>query len=90
MRMEISVESFMDIDLSAPSHQQSRSVSSIRPKDVRRNTTQPELPEHLRANEFFEIKEQSAVKTLDDILDASAHAPVSAFTDHAFAGRLGN
>ena len=60
---------------------------------------QPGLPEHLRANEFFEqmappqvveIKEQSAVKTLDDILDASAHAPVSAFTDHAFAGHLGN
>jgi len=56
------------------------------------------VPPQLRANVFFElqgveqivdIKEQSAVATLDSILDASAHAPVSAFTDHAFAGHLG-
>ena len=56
------------------------------------------LPPQLRANVFFELpgpsqvvelKEQSAVATLDSILDASAHAPVSAFTDHAFAGHLG-
>ncbi|KFY57727.1 hypothetical protein V497_05303, partial [Pseudogymnoascus sp. VKM F-4516 (FW-969)] len=56
------------------------------------------MPEHLRANEYFEqpqphqiveIKGQSAVATLDDILNASAYAPVGAFTDHTFAGRLG-
>ncbi|OBT63721.1 hypothetical protein VE03_06195 [Pseudogymnoascus sp. 23342-1-I1] len=56
------------------------------------------MPEHLRANEYFEqpqphqvveIKGQSAVATLDNILDASAYAPVGAFTDHAYAGRLG-
>lgn len=56
------------------------------------------MPEHLRANVYFEqpqphqvieIKSQSAVATLDNILDASAYAPVSAFTDHAFAGHLG-
>ncbi|KFY62868.1 hypothetical protein V496_04343 [Pseudogymnoascus sp. VKM F-4515 (FW-2607)] len=56
------------------------------------------MPEHLRANEYFEqpqphqlveIKGQSAVATLDNILDASAYAPVSAFTDHAYAGHLG-
>ncbi|EPE32196.1 hypothetical protein GLAREA_07329 [Glarea lozoyensis ATCC 20868] len=56
------------------------------------------LPPQLRASTFFdlqappqtvEMKEQSAVATLDSILDASAHAPVSAFTDHAFAGHLG-
>jgi len=56
------------------------------------------LPPQLRASAFFdlpgpdeivEVKEQSAVATLDSILDASARAPVSAFTDHAFAGRLG-
>ncbi|KAF8863923.1 hypothetical protein BDZ45DRAFT_669874 [Acephala macrosclerotiorum] len=56
------------------------------------------MPAHLRASTFFdlpaatqvvELKEQSAVATLDSILDASAHAPVSAFTDHAFAGHLG-
>jgi hypothetical protein len=65
----------------------------------RRNTRDLEhMPPHLRANAFFELpgrqevvelKEQSAVATLDSILDASAHAPVSAFTDHAFAGELG-
>ncbi|TVY20403.1 hypothetical protein LARI1_G003055 [Lachnellula arida] len=56
------------------------------------------LPPQLRASAFFdlpgpeqkvEMKEQSAVATLDSILDASAHAPVSAFTDHAYAGHLG-
>lgn len=56
------------------------------------------LPPQLRASVFFdlpepaqqvELKEQSAVATLDSILDASASAPVSAFTDHAYAGALG-
>ncbi|KAH9224489.1 hypothetical protein DL95DRAFT_378095 [Leptodontidium sp. 2 PMI_412] len=56
------------------------------------------MPPQLRASTFFdlpgpndvvELKDQSAVATLDSILDASAHAPVSAFTDHAFAGHLG-
>ncbi|KAH8819965.1 hypothetical protein F5884DRAFT_762401 [Xylogone sp. PMI_703] len=65
----------------------------------RRLTTDVQhLPAHLRASLFFELpeanqvvelKDQSAVATLDSILDASAHAPVSAFTDHAFAGHLG-
>ncbi|KAI3392618.1 hypothetical protein diail_5460 [Diaporthe ilicicola] len=57
-----------------------------------------ELPPQLRASVFFdlpgetpkiEIKDGSAMKTLDSILDAAASAPVNAFTDHAFAGRLG-
>jgi hypothetical protein len=56
------------------------------------------LPPQLRASAFFDqpglgqdidIKCASAVETLDSILDASAHAPVSAFTDHPFAGHLG-
>jgi hypothetical protein len=56
------------------------------------------LPPQLQASTFFElqdisqiveVKGESAVATLDSILDASAFAPVSAFTDHAFAGRLG-
>ena len=56
------------------------------------------LPPQLRATAFFdmpmpeqvvELKEQSAVATLDSILDASAHAPVTAFTDHLIAGHLG-
>lgn len=56
------------------------------------------LPPQLRASAFFDqpapgqvvqVREQSAVATLDSILDASAHAPVTAFTDHVFAGPLG-
>ncbi|KAK6612078.1 hypothetical protein H4I96_01291 [Botrytis cinerea] len=67
----------------------------------RRNTQDlSHMPTHLRANVFFELpqgqteamelKDQSAVATLDSILDASAHAPVTAFVDHAIAGHLGN
>lgn len=58
------------------------------------------LPPQLRASAFFDmpstetpaiaLKDGSAMATLDSILDASAKAPVSAFTDHTFAGRLGN
>ncbi|KAI0137486.1 hypothetical protein BJ170DRAFT_63734 [Xylariales sp. AK1849] len=57
------------------------------------------LPPQLRASAFFdmpsespaiELKDGSAMATLDSILDASAAAPVSAFTDHAFAGKLGD
>ena len=57
------------------------------------------LPPQLRASAFFEhksvrqeieIKSGSAVDTLDAILDAAAFAPVTAFVDHPFAGRLGN
>lgn len=56
------------------------------------------LPPQLRASAFFdlpsvtadvEIKDGSATATLDSILDTSANAPVSAFTDHTFAGKLG-
>ncbi|KAI0427958.1 hypothetical protein F5Y09DRAFT_314551 [Xylaria sp. FL1042] len=56
------------------------------------------LPPQLRASAYFELpsqapaiqlKDGSATNTLDDILNASASAPVSAFTDHAFAGSLG-
>ncbi|EFX06391.1 hypothetical protein CMQ_6712 [Grosmannia clavigera kw1407] len=56
------------------------------------------LPPQLRASAFFDlpastadvqVKNGSAMDTLDSILDAAASAPVSAFTDHAFAGRLG-
>jgi hypothetical protein len=58
-----------------------------------------ELPPQLRASVFFDlpeespkivVKDHSAMATLDSILDASASAPVSAFTDHAFAGKLGS
>ncbi|KAG5924137.1 hypothetical protein E4U61_001536 [Claviceps capensis] len=57
------------------------------------------LPSQLRASAFFdlpsktadvEIKNGSAMATLDSILDASATAPVNAFTGHAYASTLGN
>jgi hypothetical protein len=57
------------------------------------------LPPQLRASAYFDqvgpsqefaVKGESAEDTLDSILDASAHAPVSAFTDHPFAGHVGN
>ncbi|KAK3343483.1 hypothetical protein B0T25DRAFT_463407 [Lasiosphaeria hispida] len=60
---------------------------------------QDALPPQLRATAFFElpsampkieVRGGSAMATLDSILDASATAPVSAFTDHAFAGKLGS
>jgi hypothetical protein len=53
------------------------------------------LPPQLRASVYFEydsvgqeieVKSESAVATLDSILNASATAPVNAFTDHPFAG----
>ncbi|KAI9777605.1 MAG: hypothetical protein M1839_008659 [Geoglossum umbratile] len=56
------------------------------------------LPPQLRASVFFDqpatrqdiqVKEESAVATLDSILDASARAPVSAFTDHPIVGPVG-
>ncbi|MCJ1256012.1 hypothetical protein MMC24_003831 [Lignoscripta atroalba] len=65
-------------------------------QDFRRSMAAP--PPQLRADMFFEhpslqqevvVKENSAVATLDSILDASAHAPVSAFTDHPIVGYVG-
>ena len=56
------------------------------------------IPAQLRASMFFEnpglqeevdIKNESAVETLEDLLDASALAPVSAFTDHPIVGHIG-
>ncbi|KAI5858904.1 hypothetical protein BZA05DRAFT_470136 [Tricharina praecox] len=62
--------------------------------DTRRHS---HLPPALRASAFFdsmnsaptiapELKEASAVATLDSILDASANAPPAAFTDHPMTG----
>ncbi|KAK0384275.1 hypothetical protein NLU13_8363 [Sarocladium strictum] len=57
------------------------------------------IPPQLRASAFFdlpsaapqiEVKDGSAMATLDSILDAGAVAPVSAFTDHVIAGKLGS
>ena len=74
-----------DID---PGQNQSR--MSINAKNV---------PPQLRASAYFdvpsqlpsvEVKNGSARDTLDSILDASARAPVNAFTDHLYAGKLGS
>ena len=65
--------------------------------DTKRRTM-ANLPPQLRASMFFDqpavrqevkVQEESAVATLDSILDASAFAPVSAFTDHPIAGQIG-
>lgn len=64
--------------------------------DIRRSIA--DLPLQLRADLYFEHKPiqqtvelegDSAVAILDSILDASAHAPVSAFVDHPIAGQVG-
>ncbi|KAF2271611.1 uncharacterized protein EI97DRAFT_437652 [Westerdykella ornata] len=56
------------------------------------------IPPQLRASAFFdrvapiqefEVKGESAEQTLDSILEASTHAPVSAFTDHPIVGDVG-
>lgn len=71
---------------------------SVIDSKARNRRTLAEMPPQLRATMFFdqpsvpqdiELKGESAVDTLDSILDASAFAPVSAFTDHPFAGRVG-
>lgn len=77
-----------------------------RPQRLSRNELDPRksrsdnLPPQLRASAYFdlpskpttkvEIKDGSAMATLDSMLDASMNAPVGAFTDHSFAGKLGN
>ncbi|KAJ5380169.1 uncharacterized protein N7496_002597 [Penicillium cataractarum] len=67
--------------------------------DSERDRRRSKIPPQLRASLFFDkpsttlevdVKQDSAVATLDSILDASAHAPVSAFTDHPYAGQVGS
>ena len=69
------------------------------PRSTEKRRTMANLPPQLRASVFFdypsvhqevELKGGSAIATLDSILDASAHAPVSAFTDHPIAGHVGS
>ncbi len=74
------------------------SGDSVMNAKERKRRTMANMPPQLRATMFFdypstrqdvEVKGDSAVATLDSILDASAFAPVSAFTDHPIAGRVG-
>ncbi|KAJ5522113.1 hypothetical protein N7527_006228 [Penicillium freii] len=68
------------------------------PRDGQNDKRKSTVPAHLRASVFFDqpstslqvaVKQDSAVATLESILDASANAPVSAFTDHPYAGHAG-
>lgn len=72
---------------------------STSPKANRKSRNLANLPPTLRASVFFdapaapqqfEVKGESAQDTLENILAASAHAPVSAFTDHPYAGHVGD
>ncbi|TLD20878.1 RNA-binding protein [Venturia nashicola] len=67
-------------------------------KNPRMSRPISQLPAQLRASVFFEqqskreeveIRDQSAVDTLDNLLDAAARAPVSAFTAHPMTGASG-
>lgn len=71
----------------------------VQSENGRNRRTMANMPPQLRASLFFEhppthqdieIKGQSAVETLDRILDASVTAPVTAFVDHPIVGRLGS
>ena len=74
------------------------SLEDNRPSSEYKRHTTARMPPQLRATMFFdhpaasqevEVKGGSAVATLDSILDASAFAPVSAFTDHPIVGQAG-
>ncbi|KAI9673219.1 MAG: hypothetical protein M1817_003082 [Caeruleum heppii] len=94
-RSALQLPEIQETDIADAQLQASADDSDPRPSKNQRSST---LPPQLRASAFFEhapvrqsvmIKEDSAVATLDSILDASAHAPVSAFTHHPIAGRVG-
>ncbi|KAL3443064.1 hypothetical protein BJX65DRAFT_285877 [Aspergillus insuetus] len=89
------------LDVVSPENRKSAPwLSDQNQSNDRRRTKQPaDLPPQLRASVFFEPPsasldidpaQTSAVATLDSILDASTTAPVTAFTDHPFAGPVGS
>ncbi|KAF1944846.1 hypothetical protein EJ02DRAFT_452180 [Clathrospora elynae] len=75
-------------------------ADTMKPNNRKSRQSLMALPPQLRASAYFDnsaappqefaVKGESAEHTLDSILDASARAPVSAFTDHPFAGNAGN
>ncbi|KAK7429030.1 hypothetical protein QQZ08_004437 [Neonectria magnoliae] len=85
-----------DIEAEAGPLRRPQRLSRMDPDGRRKSKVSAQL----RASAYFdipatsapeiEVKDGSAMATLDSILDASAHAPVSAFTDHNYAGKLGN
>lgn len=90
---------------SSSTHLENRKSAAVPPAELDQEATDSrlskrltKLPPHLRASALFdrpaarielEVQHASPVATLDSILDASAHAPVTAFTDHPFVGREG-
>jgi hypothetical protein len=77
-------------------HERTGSDGSNKARMSKANLAQ--LPAQLRASVFFEqqtkreeveIRDQSAMNTLEDLLDASARAPVNAFTSHPITGSAG-
>ncbi|KAL2819427.1 hypothetical protein BJX63DRAFT_9015 [Aspergillus granulosus] len=88
------------LDVVAPENRKSAPWLSGQDQGTDRRRTKPpsDLPPQLRASVFFEPPsasldidpgQTSAVATLDSILNASTTAPVTAFTDHPFAGPVG-
>ncbi|KAK7424250.1 hypothetical protein QQX98_000518 [Neonectria punicea] len=85
-----------DVEAEAEPLRRPQRLSKMDPGGRRKS----KMSAQLRASAYFdipatsapeiEVKDGSAMATLDSILDASAHAPVSAFTDHNYAGKLGN
>lgn len=79
---------------SMPAVQQRQSIAALRQRQSMMSINN--LPPQLRASVFFDHQsvpqdievQESVVATLDSILEASASAPVSAFTDHPFAGNV--
>ncbi|KAL2117321.1 hypothetical protein VTJ04DRAFT_9489 [Mycothermus thermophilus] len=79
---------------SAPEQREIRKPPRLTDADKRKSS----LPPQLRASAFFELPREApkieatdgaATSVLDSLLDASAVAPVNAFTDHLYAGKLG-
>lgn len=95
-RRSLAYPSPVSPDLPSEKDSRRRSVAGINtdyPSPNRRSVAN--LPPALRASQFFDaqlpqivpdLKEDSAVATLDSILNASAKAPADAFTDHPSAG----
>ncbi|KAL2753508.1 hypothetical protein ACRALDRAFT_1065213 [Sodiomyces alcalophilus JCM 7366] len=80
------------------SHEPSDHAPALIGEDNRRSRLLQNPPAAARASTFFDLpsasvdvgaNDGSAMKVLDSILDASANAPVDAFVDHSFAGKLG-
>lgn len=104
-RKSMPMLSEMTQDTMQPNNRKSRqsmmalSQDNIVPPNRKSRQSLMGLPPQLRASAYFDqpapaqefaVKGESAEDTLDSILDASARAPVSAFTDHPFAGHVGN